>query len=155
MIRSQNRFAPPQCESFGTMLGQAEHSPDRRRRDVVPGVSVSSFEIRDCALGVPRGDLIFQTEDSLGTSGIALACPPTEQLPVDPGRLVWLGSDHVESSQFGDPSAERDVSASPCHVRGNRDSSLLTRPCDNLRLLAMMYGVKNLMIEMLSFKQPA
>jgi hypothetical protein len=66
---------------------------------------------------------------------IALTPTSPRQLPVDTGRLVALGHDHLKPTSGGYPRAVHDISAAASHIGGYRNSPGFPSLSHDLRLV--------------------
>ncbi|MBN1512377.1 MAG: hypothetical protein JXB13_10210, partial [Phycisphaerae bacterium] len=107
----------PQRESLGAKLGEPEDRAGGGRGNVAGGVHMSPAEAGGESGGISTDELVFQTDDGLRGSRIALPGAASEKLAVNASGLVPLGGDHVEAAELGDAPAELDVRASSGHVR--------------------------------------
>ncbi len=81
------------------------------------------------------------------------AAPP--ELPVNPPRLVPLGSHHIEPAGLVHARAQFDVCAAARHVRGNSHASRLACPLHDLGLLRVEFRVEHAVWNFLPLQHPA
>ncbi len=104
--------------------------------------------------------VVLQGEEELGGPRVALPARATAQLPVDPPRLMPLGSDDMQAAHLLDrltlddlvarflhPRPELDVGAPAGHVRRDRNRARLPRVRDDLRLPPVVLRVQHLVTD--------
>jgi len=98
-------------------------------------------------LAVSLQNLVFDRDEELAVTRIALAGAAAGELAVDSPRLVPLGPDDVEAALVGDPLAEFDVGAAAGHVGRHRDPPGLTRLRDDLGFDLVVLRVQDLVFD--------
>src|SRR6185312_7066491 len=86
-----------------------DDEPPHRPAGQFPPTGVTLAEPDRGFFAVGLDDLVFERDEELAVTGVALAGATTGKLAVDPARLVPLGPDHMEATVGGDLGVELDV----------------------------------------------
>ena len=87
--------------------------------------------------------IVFERDEEVGRTGIALARATAAQLAVDAAGFVAFGADDVQAAELGDAGAEFDVGAAAGHVGGDGDGAALAGAGDDLGLLLVELRVEH------------
>ena len=97
----------------------------------------------EIALQEKAHELVFEREEKLRETGVALTRATAAQLAVDAAGLMALGADDHEATEFADAFAEFDVGATAGHVGGDGDGTALARAGDDLGFLLVKFSVED------------
>ena len=89
-------------------------------------------------------ELVFERDEELRGTGVALARAAAPELAVDATRLMALGTDDMESTDLCDALSELDVGAAARHVSRDRDCAALARERYDLGFASVVLGVQDL-----------
>ena len=88
-------------------------------------------------------EIILKADVEAGTARISLTGATAAQLAVDAARLMALGTEDEESSEFGDALTKFNVGTTASHVRRDGDGSAHTGPRDDLGFLHVELGIQH------------
>ena len=87
--------------------------------------------------------IVFERDEKVRGTGIALARATAAQLAVDAAGFVALGADHVQAAEFGHARPEFNVGAAAGHVRGDGHRAALAGARDDFGFLLVILGVEH------------
>ena len=130
--------------ALDALLGGLDGAVEQRVLELLALLEAHALHDLGDALGTEEAhEVVFERDEEVRRTRVALARAAAAQLAVDAARLVALGAQHVQAAQLGDPGAQFDVGAAPGHVGGDGDRALLPGAGHDLGLLLVVLGVEH------------
>ena len=98
--------------------------------------------------------IVFQRNEEMGRTGVALPRAASAQLAVNAAGFVAFGADDVQAARFRHAGAEFDVRATAGHVGRDGDGAALTGARDDFRFLLVILGIEHRMNNPRLLQQP-
>ena len=99
--------------------------------------------------------VIFQGEEELRGSGVALPACASAQLPVDAPGLMPFGTHDMETTIVTYAGTELNIGPAAGHVGGNGNGAGKPRVGDNFSLALMLLRIQHIVRDVLSLEHPA
>ena len=87
--------------------------------------------------------IVFERNEKVRGTGIALARATAAQLAINAARFVAFRADDVQAAEVGDARPEFNVGATTGHVRGDGHRAALAGARDDFGFLLVIFGVQH------------